>query len=1088
MKFRMMEILGCCSLLAPLAAQDRLDLAGDWRCQTDAADVGVQQDWGSGRERFVRSIRLPGTTDAARLGVHRLDAGPFAYHLTREWEFVGPAWFAREIHIPESWAGREVELFLERVMWQSRVWVDGVETGPAMDSLCVPHIHGLGKLTAGLHRLIIRVDNRMIHPIGDKGHAYGDQTQSRWNGVVGTIELRAKPLNRIESLRVFPSLDGKVRVEVSGVAEDRAGLHLGVELHDPAMPGEAAADGKADVVFESEQGRFSAICEIMHPGKPRAWSEFDPHLCTLSAGLVAGDGPPLDVKATHFGFREVARDGNRLLINRRPAFMRGNLECAMFPLTGHPPTEVESWRRIWKIYQDHGLNHARFHSWCPPEAAFTAADQMGIYLQVEAPIWMDRWMAAPNSRPEMDTAGHPQGLGHGDRSNDDFAQAEIRRILDTYGNHPSFVFFCIGNELGTSNFEVTGKWMRDAKAYDPRHLYAASTARTITPFCDFNATHSVPGIGSVRQHLEFGTAWNYEKNYSRTTVPIIAHEIGQWPVYMDWDRDLVKYTGPLKPYRLMLMKEEAEASGVAAQARELRAASGAVNRILYRDEIESFLRTPSCRGFQLLGIQDFTGQGEAMVGWLDPFYESKGTTDPAEFRRYCAPTVPLLELPGHVFRKSDKPRIEVLLHHFGADDLKGVSLAWSLADVSGKVIDSGSLPGGDYVAGGVYPCGGFTPDFGKAGVPGRLDLTIGIPGKNPANVYQIWVFPDEVNLAADAAVVVTDDWDGEARGALNEGRRVVLIADRLGGRSASKLGHWQPLYWSVPFFPGQNRDTLGLMVDDKHPALSGFPTAGFGDWNWFRICQGARGFDLTDNAPREIRPVAQPVTDFHLNRRLGSIFEVKVGKGSLMVCGYNLREERATAFAEVAQLRRSLLDFAASEQFAPVLPMEMAALDRLFADPAARAGEVPARFAGADLYVQAAARLDAEGESHPWRMAEDAVLRQVEGVGYSVKADGVWRDESGSAWHGRQLTVTVQARAGVPGRFFVRFHDWNRNSRTGKVTFEGKEQVLPAHVDGVWLEFPVIREDTNDGQLVLRCEALTGPNLMITDLAFVPEE
>jgi beta-galactosidase len=1088
MKIRVMEMLGCCSLLAPLVAQDRLDLAGEWRCLPDASDVGIGLDWGSGRERFPHPIRLPGTTDEAKLGKHRLESEPFDYHLTREWEFVGPAWFAKEIRIPDSWEGREVDLFLERVMWQSRVWVDGVETGPAMDSLCIPHVHGLGKLTAGRHTIIVRVDNRMIHPIGDKGHAYGDQTQSRWNGVVGKIELRAKPANRIELLRVFPSLDGMLGVAVSGVAENREGLHLKVVMRDPALPGEMTADGRADLVFDGADGRFSASCEIRHPGKPRAWSEFDPHLCSVSVSLAVGDGPPLDGKATNFGFREVARDGNRLLINRKPAFMRGNLECAMFPKTGYPPTDVESWRKIWQVYQDHGLNHARFHSWCPPEAALTAADEMGIYLQVEAPIWMDRWMASPNSRPEMDTAGHPQGLGRGDRGNDEFAQAEIRRILDAYGNHPSFVFFCIGNELGTSDFEVTGKWMRDSKAYDPRHLYAASTARTITPFCDFNATHAVPGIGAVRQHLEFGTAWDYEKSYGRTKVPIIAHEIGQWPVYMDWERDLAKYTGPLKPYRLMRMSGEAEKSGVAAQARELRAASGAVNRILYRDEIESFLRTPSCRGVQLLGIQDFTGQGEAMVGWLDPFYESKGTTEPAEFRRYCAPTVPLLKLPGYVFRKSDKPRIEALLHHYGADDLKDERLSWSLAGVSGKVIDSGSLPGGDYPAGGVYPCGDFTPDFSEVRAPARCDLTIGIPGRKLSNIYQIWVFPDAVGIAADGAVVVTDDWEGVARAALNEGRKVVLIADRLGGRAASKLGQWQPLYWSVPFFPGQNRDTLGLMLDEKHPALGGFPTAGFGDWNWFRICQGARGFDLTARAPRELRPIAQPVTDFHLNRRLGSIFEAMVGKGSLMVCGYNIREDRAKAFPEVAQLRRSLLDHVMSEEFAPVIPMEMSALDTLFADPAARAEALPARFAAADLYVQAAAKLDVDEQSKPWRMMDDAVLRQVEGVEYSVKADGIWRDEGGSAWHGRVMTITVKARAGVPGRFFVRFHDWNGNGRTGTVIFEGKDQALPAHVDGMWLEFPVIREDTNDGQLVLHSEVLTGPNLMITDFAFVPEE
>ena len=1076
---RIVQVIGCCSLLSPLVAADRLDLSGNWSCLPDAEDAGLNQGWGAGGVMFPHEVKLPGTTDLAHLGKHRGEPEPFGYHLTREWEFVGPAWYAMEIEIPESWQGRETELVLERVMWQSRAWVDGVEAGPPMDSLCVPHVHGFGKLTAGRHRIVLRVDNRMIHPIGDKGHAYGDQTQSIWNGVVGEISLRLKHEDRIDLVRVFPSLNGAVKLEVSGW-NDGSGQHS-VEA---CLIGEDEVFPLKHVELKNERGEFRTVIELCHPGKPRVWSEFDPALYQANVSLLA-DGNPVDSHPVRFGFREAARNGNKLLINRKPAFMRGNLECAVFPKTGHPPMDIESWRKIWQVYQNHGMNHARFHSWCPPEAAFVAADEMGIYLQVEAPIWMDGWMAAPNNRPEMDTAGHPQGLGKGDRGNDEFAQAEIRRILDTYGNHPSFVFFCIGNELGTSNFEVTGQWMRDSKSYDPRHLYAASTARTITPFCDFNATHSVPGIGGVRQHLEFGTAWDYEKNYSRTTVPIIAHEIGQWPVYVDWERELPKYTGPLKPYRLAMMAEEARKSGVFARTAELHAASGAVNRILYRDEIESFLRTPSCRGFQLLGMQDFTGQGEAMVGWLDPFYESKGTTDPDEFRRYCAPTVPLLKLPGYVFKQSDKPEITALLHHYGAADLKD-DVSWSLTDASGKVVDSGSLGQRDYPAGGVSVCGTFTPDFTKTKSPARLELSIKLPGAGLSNIYPIWVFPEPIDTAADPAVVVTGDWEGEGRKALEQGKKVLLIADQLGGRASSKLAHWLPLYWSVPFFPGQNRETLGLLVDAKHPAYEGFPTEGFGDWNWFRICQGAHGFDLTGRTPADFRPMAQPVTDFHLNRRLGSIFEFKVGEGSLLVCGYDIHEDRAEKFPEVAQLRRSLLDYAASSRFAPSIRMELSTLDEMFADPSAQAVKLPERFSDADLYVHAAGKL--EHQSGQWRAESDSVLRKVEGVDYTVEADGTWRDDQGCAWHGRKMKITVNPRAGVPGRFFVRFHDWNENGRTGKLTFEGKESRLGAHIDGLWLEFPVIREDTNDGQLTLTTEVLTGPNLMITDIAFVPAE
>lgn len=1066
------------------AAESHLDLSGRWRCALDAPDRGLAENWWKrGDADFPHPIPLPGTTDLAKLGEPNPQAGEYDYHLTRRYQFVGPAWYARDFEVPEPWRNLDVELVLERVMWESRVWIDGRETGEARDSLCVPHTHAIGSLAPGRHRIVIRVDNRMIHPIGDKGHAYGDQTQSRWNGIVGSIKLVARDPSRIDSLRVFPSLDGTVSCEVAGRISNPRGAKLRVSFRDPAH-GNDPADGETVEIPAS--GPFSQQVLLRHPGKPRPWSEFDPHLCVAEAALSNG-GSVVSAVSSAFGFREVSHEGNRLLINRRPAFMRGNLECALFPKTGHPPTEVASWARIWRIYQDHGLNHARFHSWCPPEAAFAAADAAGIYLQVEAPAWMDSWMASPNSRPEMETAGHPKGLGRGDRSNDTFIRAEMRRITDTYGNHPSFVFFCIGNELGTSDFAATGQWIAGEKHHDPRHLYAASTARTITPNCDFNATHHVPGIGPVRQHIEPGTDWDYEANYRRTTVPIIAHEIGQWPVYPDWDAALPRYDGVLVPLRLQEMRDAAERSGLLSQAGALRAASGISNRLLYRDEIESFLRTPSCRGFQLLGMQDFTGQGEAMVGWLDPFYETKGTTSAAEFRRYCSPSVPLLRLPSHMFAATDRPQIRALFHHYGAEDLKAGECRWRLVEPgSVRVLDSGSLGRRDLATGAVHDCGSFTLSFAGLKAPAALELEWSIgPWRN---TYPLWIYPPAAPARVSETVRVTDLWNDETKAALAAGGRVLLVANRLGRESDARHARWLPLYWSVPFFPGQNRDTLGLLVSNGHPAFRDFATGCGGDWNWFRLCDGARGFNLSGISPPDYRPLAQPVTDFHLNRCLGSIFEARVGRGALLVCGYDIGEARATKLPEVAALRDSLTNYAASPRFAPATEIPIADLDRLFASSGEQTVEVPGRFKQADLLVRCAGRAGNNKRSEPWRADLDTVLRKAQGIDYSVEADGVWMDDDGCAWHGRKLRLVVKARAGVPGKFHVRFADWNRLGRRGKVVFEGTERALNTHPDGLWMEFDVMREDTNDGQLVLSAETLSGPNLMITDIAFVPEE
>ena len=1058
-------------------AYPAIDLKGTWHCALDPDDAGVYGSWGSGNGPFQHGIHLPGTTDLAGLGTRTTTAQVHEYHLTREYHHTGPAWFTRSFVIPDHWKEGECELSLERVMWQSRVWVDGTEMSPPQDSLSTPHLHALGKLAPGPHTLVIRVDNRMIHPIGDKGHAYGDQTQSKWNGVVGHIEVRMKQQSRLDRIRVFPSLDGRVKVEVSGMVAQQ-GMSIHCTLHGTEFGTTPAA------IRSTRDGGFNQTLEFQAGKNIRPWSEFDPHLYQIDVLLTDKFGNPCDVGRVTFGFREVKRDGNRLLLNGRPAFMRGNLECAVFPKTGHPPAEVGYWKHVWNVYRSFGLNHARFHSWCPPEAAFIAADEVGIYLQVEAPFWMDRWMEAPNKRPEMDTEGHPKGLGKNDRSNDGFARAEIRRILDAYGNHPSFVFFCIGNELGTSDFSVIGQWMGDARLHDPRHLYAASTARTITTFCDYNATHSVPGIGPMRQHLEFGTAWDYEKNYSRTSVPILAHEIGQWPVYPDWSRELAAYTGPLKPLRLVALAAQAEATLDRQDLQRMHAASGAVNRLLYRDEIESFLRTPSCRGFQLLSMQDFTGQGEAMVGWLDPFYQSKGTTDPEEFRHYCAPTVPLLKLPSYVFTPGEKPEIKALLHHYGPDDLLNTTPSWTVADEKGNVIDSGKLARANILTGGLTELGSFSPDFAKCPAPARLDLSIRMDHPQLSNRYPIWIYQEKQKPNPAPAVFRSEQWDERTKAALNDGMSVLLIADRMGGARGAKLAHWLPLYWSIPFFPGQGRETLGLAVLGEHKAFHSFPTLGFGDWNWFRICQGGRGFDLTDHTPKDYQPIVRPVSDFHLNRRIGSLFELKAGRGRLLVCGYNLREERTNALPEAAQLLRSLLDYAASADFNPQTPLEMKTLDLLFADSTAASSGLPDRFSGADLYVNAAGKVTAPASG--WNQGRDMIRRQAAGVDYQVEADGSSKDDHGQAWFGKSMRIMIRPRAGVPGTFYVRFHDWNHLGRRGELVFEGHRRTLSAHENGLWIEFPVIREDTNDGSLVLQTEVLDGPNLMITDIAFVP--
>ena len=1033
-------------LTATALGGERMNLAGKWAFQLDPQDQGVAESWAN--KALPDKIKLPGTTDLAGYGQPEADPNPG--FLSREHKYIGAAWYQRTIEIPVAWQGEEVELFLERVLWQSRVWIDGRDCDP-QDSLGTPHIHRLGRLAPGRHRLTIRIDNRMIHPIGDRGHCYTEFTQTIWNGVVGRIELRALSSAHLGLVRVFPDAAArKVVVEAEIIGQPAGSLALTLR---------EAGSGK--IVARGDGTSLSL------PVEPNLWDEFAPNLYQLDVAL--GE----DRREITFGFRTITRAGHRLLINGRPAFLRGNMDCAQYPETGHPPMDVESWKRMYRTCRQYGLNQVRFHSWCPPEAAFQAADEMGFYVQPEV-LWIDGWMSSPNSRKDMDTPGYPKGVGRGDRTIDPYVRPEMRRMLDTYGNHPSFCFFSIGNEMGSSDFKVMGDWIKEEKERDPRRFYAASAARTITPFDDFSDTHDIPGVGGVVNNLGVPhTDWDYQKSYSRAPVPIFAHEMGQMPVYPDW-REIAKYTGPLRARSFELFRQQARTNGIEAQSADFQQASGAMNRIIYKNEMEAQLRSAGCSGVSWLSLQDFPGQGEALVGWLDTLYESKGIVTPEQFRRYSAPTVPLARFKKFVWTTNDTFRATLQVSHYGPQPLEHARPVWRLGTAHGTLPET-TLP-----VGSLTTLGEIEVALDRQQAPAQLTLELRLDGTPFANDWDLWVFPSESPAPAPANVLVTEQ-PTEAWDALARGGRVLLLAHKLG---SPKYAAWMPLFWSARFFPGQDRDTLGAFVQSRHPALAGFPTANHLDWQWWELCQGARGFVL-DDQPAGYRPIVQPVSDYHFNHKLGSLFELATAEGGrLLVSGYNLDHGPAAR-----QLRHSLLAYAGSDAFRPQTPLTRAAFGKLLGIVAeAPIVLAPPGFEKAVLYVKAGAHHPSAGDV-PWKTAWDEV-RAAPGFTYKVQCNAVWKDDTAAAWWGSPV-LRVELEVDKPELYdlYVHFHDWNDNGRRGKLHFEGRECELgPHNGPGKWVKLAVMREDCLDGKLVLAAEPTTGPNLMITDVVLLPRK
>ena len=551
-----------------------ISLDGIWSFKADPLGMGLQSNGLQMFPSLTETITLPGSTDEAGKGIRT--QGLSSIRLTRMFEYKGPAWYEKKVFIPEDWAGKEISLLLERVHWETKLWVNGAYVGRE-ESLSVPHIYTLGKfLKPGeVNTIRLRVNNDLIYNI-EYSHAISAETQTNWNGIIGKIELRATDKVYISDVQVYPDIKGKKAcLEVTFNNSDKLSLKGDLEIMGKTADNLFDIPKKKIPVTGNDSLIFMEI-DLPLGDQIRTWDEFDPnlYLLNLSLNVKADKESYFDTKQVKFGMREVGVKGTRFTMNGREIFIRGTVNSAEFPLTGYPVMDESGWLHILKTCKDYGLNCVRFHSWCPPEAAFKVADSLGIYLQIENSDWRF-------------TVGE-------DKAVNDFLRREADRIFKEYGNHPSFVFFCEGNELcgsGVKEFlsESVTHWKRD-----PRHLYTGSAAYPYVPENQYNVLYGArphrwkEGLKSRFNVAPLNTLYDYSEYVKKYPIPMITHEIGQWCVYPNYD-EIKKYTGVLKPYNYQIFRESLRDHHMLDLAEEFTRASGKFHLIQKKRRIRILL-------------------------------------------------------------------------------------------------------------------------------------------------------------------------------------------------------------------------------------------------------------------------------------------------------------------------------------------------------------------------------------------------------------------------------------------------------------------------------------------------------------------
>jgi hypothetical protein len=965
-----------------------ISLNGTWQFCLDAEKKGLDAHFE--KKTFDDTITLPGTVSLAQKG-SRSSARETGF-LTDPYRMEGYSWYKRKVALPFSDAaemeGWRFTLSLERTRI-SKVWVDGQEVG-SFDSFVAVHRYDL---TPWIHRtkpeLTIMVSNTDYKVPG--GHLTSPDTQTNWNGILGDISLRCEKGATItgvetkgDAARGTVAVDvhgnangctyGKLSVRISAVCcrlkakflEKDANVKAllpatAPECHTPddvlvsaLMDAEAPLPEKEySLATDADEFSGTFTYELFTDTRPATlWSEFEPNLYRITVSLCAEGGEVVDSKTTLFGLRDFLAEGDHFSINGRRTFLRGKHDGMIFPLTGFAPMSVEGWLSAMATSRNFGINHYRYHTCCPPEAAFVAADLLGIYLEPELPFW--------------GTFNGPGDEGYNEEAQM-FLRAEGFRILEQFSSHPSFCMMSMGNELW-GNPSAINDLLAEYKSFRPHILFTQGSNNfqwvpNIQPMDDFfcgvrfTIDRQIRGsyamcdkpLGHVQTKAP-GTRTNYEeaihpsyhaksgelsedgtieiqygtgvKRVKLTeaeaelipSVPVVSHEIGQYCTYPDF-REIDAYVGVLRAENFAIFKERLEEKGLGSLAFDYFKNSGALAVACYKDELETALRTPSLAGFQILDIQDFSGQGTALVGVLNAFMENKGLVTAPAWREFCSDAVIQAEFDSYIVHTGEDFSFTASLAFFREGTLEKPVLIVTLTDVfSGKVVAQLEQPVENISEPGRHVFGDFSVRIPEDAGAGKYALTVALKGTDIVNRYTLWSYDDEVlkDTASQPAVAFTR---AQARDLAKTHKRVLLfLSDEENADSIEET--YCTDFWCYPMFRSISESmekeipvgTLGLLIDNTHPALSQFPSETYSTPQWYSIVTASRSTILDDT---DIRPIVQTIDNFERNHRLGLLYEQTLDDlgATLLICTSDLPRLIKEGHTEAAQLMKSLVAY-----------------------------------------------------------------------------------------------------------------------------------------------------------------------------------
>ncbi|MCC4214220.1 hypothetical protein [Leeuwenhoekiella parthenopeia] len=422
------------------------------------------------------------------------------------------------------------------------------------------------------------------------------------------------------------------------------------------------------------------------------------------------------------------------------------------------------------------------------------------------------------------------------------------------------------------------------------------------------------------------SAADFSDNIKNFSVPFVSHETGQYCVFPNFD-EIKKYTGAYKAKNFELFQEDLADHHMLDQADAFFKASGKLQVLAYKYSIEKAMRTPGYSGYQLLSLNDYSGQGTALVGILDAFWDPKPYVSAEQWREFSSETVPLAEFPKFVFTNAETLTADILIAHYGVEQLKN-SISWQITDFDGAVLATETFDAGaiDY---GLSALGSVKFPLREITEAQKLTLRVAVQDSLFKNHWDFWVFPESLPEVKGSVYECTV-LDEKALQVLDEGGSVLLNAAGKIVKGAEVAQTFLPVFWNTSWFQMRPPHTLGFVVDPEHPLFKDFPTDSHSDLQWWSIVNKEQVMHLEDFPP-DFKPLIQPIDTWFMNRRLAMAFEAKVGNGKLIMLSVDLNNADKDAAAH--QLYYSLKTYMNSPEFDPQTQLDAALIQDLITTP-----------------------------------------------------------------------------------------------------------------------------------------------------------